>query len=113
MKDHGNKPTEFISPIIRWTLFGLFSFLFIVYQLVEVVPYPQMKQDWMIGSLIFGSTALGFLWLELSAQRKIRQRERLRKGHCPSCDYDLTANVSGRCPECGEAVHARAEETQE
>ncbi|MCH7873067.1 MAG: hypothetical protein IID33_15330 [Planctomycetes bacterium] len=24
-------------------------------------------------------------------------------GHCP-CGYDLTGNVSGRCPECGEAI---------
>ncbi len=23
---------------------------------------------------------------------------------CPSCGYSLTGNVSGRCPECGEAV---------
>lgn len=21
--------------------------------------------------------------------------------HCKNCDYDLTGNVSGRCPECG------------
>jgi hypothetical protein len=25
-------------------------------------------------------------------------------GHCPRCGYDLTGNVSGRCPECGEAA---------
>ena len=24
------------------------------------------------------------------------------KGHCQNCDYDLTGNVSGVCPECGE-----------
>ncbi len=23
---------------------------------------------------------------------------------CPSCDYNLTGNVSGVCPECGEAT---------
>lgn len=23
---------------------------------------------------------------------------------CPTCDYDLTGNVSGRCPECGTPV---------
>jgi len=22
-------------------------------------------------------------------------------GHCQKCGYDLTGNVSGRCPECG------------
>jgi hypothetical protein len=25
-------------------------------------------------------------------------------GHCQNCGYDLTGNVSGRCPECGTAV---------
>lgn len=31
-------------------------------------------------------------------------RTRFRPGHCRSCDYDLTGNVSGRCPECGTAI---------
>jgi hypothetical protein len=26
--------------------------------------------------------------------------------HCPRCDYDLTGNVSGVCPECGESIAA-------
>ena len=25
-------------------------------------------------------------------------------GHCPQCRYNLTGNVSGVCPECGEKV---------
>ena len=25
-------------------------------------------------------------------------------GHCLTCGYNLTGNVSGRCPECGEPV---------
>lgn len=29
---------------------------------------------------------------------------RTPKGHCRSCDYDLTGNVSGICPECGTPV---------
>jgi len=24
--------------------------------------------------------------------------------HCQVCDYDLTGNVSGRCPECGTTI---------
>ncbi len=31
-------------------------------------------------------------------------RRRKLPGHCQKCGYDLTGNVSGRCPECGEAV---------
>jgi hypothetical protein len=31
-------------------------------------------------------------------------RRRTPAGHCLKCGYDLTGNVSGRCPECGSAV---------
>ncbi|UCG32186.1 MAG: hypothetical protein JSU68_11025 [Phycisphaerales bacterium] len=34
----------------------------------------------------------------------IRRYHRHRKGLCLSCGYDLTGNVSGVCPECGQAV---------
>lgn len=33
---------------------------------------------------------------------------RRRAGHCHACDYDLTGNESGICPECGAAVEATA-----
>jgi hypothetical protein len=29
---------------------------------------------------------------------------RFPRGHCRRCGYDLTGNVSGVCPECGEKV---------
>ena len=37
-----------------------------------------------------------------------RDRKPLR-GHCPHCDYDLTGNVSGVCPECGTACETGGE----
>ncbi|MDM8007650.1 MAG: hypothetical protein QUV05_16035 [Phycisphaerae bacterium] len=33
---------------------------------------------------------------------------RIPPGHCQSCGYNLTGNVSGVCPECGEKVIAGA-----
>ena len=33
-----------------------------------------------------------------------RRRPRFRAGLCQKCGYDLTANVNGRCPECGEVA---------
>jgi len=33
-----------------------------------------------------------------------RDRMRRAKGLCRNCGYDLTGNVSGVCPECGEAT---------
>jgi hypothetical protein len=35
--------------------------------------------------------------------RRWRERNRLaRPGYCVACGYNLTANVSGVCPECGK-----------
>lgn len=36
-------------------------------------------------------------WRELHQLRK----ERLARGVCPRCEYALTGNLSGICPECG------------
>ena len=33
---------------------------------------------------------------------------RRRRGHCQICDYNLTGNESGRCPECGTDAVAAA-----
>jgi predicted RNA-binding Zn-ribbon protein involved in translation (DUF1610 family) len=35
-------------------------------------------------------------------------RRRPRPGHCPSCNYNLTGNTSGICPECGTAIDTNA-----
>ena len=34
-------------------------------------------------------------------------------GRCPQCNYDLTGNVSGTCPECGRKVPQSAAEPPE
>ncbi len=47
------------------------------------------------GELLF---VLVVTWLAL------RYAARPPRGHCRSCGYDLTGNVTGRCPECGCAV---------
>jgi hypothetical protein len=40
----------------------------------------------------------GFLWY--------RDRRRIPPGHCQKCGYNLTGNVSGVCPECGENTYS-------
>ena len=51
------------------------------------------------------------LWLPLAvvllptlASAFLLRRHARRPGHCPACGYDLTGNVTGRCPECGTAL---------
>ena len=33
--------------------------------------------------------------------RRHKARRHMGRGHCPTCGYNLTGNVSGVCPECG------------
>jgi hypothetical protein len=39
----------------------------------------------------------------------LRRYRRRRMGRCRKCGYDLTGNVSGRCPECGTPVGSEKE----
>jgi hypothetical protein len=54
--------------------------------------------------------AAAAMWLPfLSAWGRRRHRRRMvRTGHCGQCFYDLTANKSGVCPECGTPLAATA-----
>jgi hypothetical protein len=52
---------------------------------------------WKLFLLVVVPTA--FLWW--------LDRGRVPAGHCRVCDYDLTGNVSGVCPECGSKVPIR------
>ncbi len=42
----------------------------------------------------------------IAATSPCRLRSRYPSGHCQSCGYNLTGNVSGRCPECGQSMSA-------
>jgi hypothetical protein len=52
---------------------------------------------WMPSLLLAGYPAITF------ARWRARRRRR-RAGRCAKCGYDLTGNVSGVCPECGNKV---------
>jgi hypothetical protein len=38
----------------------------------------------------------------------VRDRRRAWPGQCVHCGYNLTGNISGRCPECGREVERAA-----
>ncbi len=71
---------------------------------------PQFERYWL-PTYFFGGAGSGViipLWLLLLLTFIptfiLWRRDRIPPGHCQRCGYDLTGNVSGRCPECGEAV---------
>ena len=54
------------------------------------------------------SAILPALWLRSDRRDRLIRRRRLA-GLCLTCGYNLTGNLSGRCPECGTA-HRGADE---
>ncbi len=57
-----------------------------------------------------GTHVVAPLWLlflivaVLTAALFYRDHRRIPPGHCQKCGYDLTGNMSGKCPECGAGV---------
>ncbi len=75
---------------------------------VGIALVPIALIAWLLGIVLAIRFAIPFLarhyW-------RCLLRERLRAhgiAICITCGYDLTGNVSGRCPECGTEVRASA-----
>ncbi|HKQ47230.1 MAG TPA: hypothetical protein VJZ71_04070 [Phycisphaerae bacterium] len=54
------------------------------------------------GIIMIGSPCVAIALMVVEGRRN--KRESMPPGHCHSCGYNLTGNVSGRCPECGTPV---------
>jgi hypothetical protein len=52
---------------------------------------------WVIVALLLVHPAVAFVL------GPVRRRYRYQRNQCIRCGYDLKGNVSGRCPECGDA----------
>lgn len=59
-------------------------------------------------AVVGGAIASGFLFLRRVGRHRIKVDER----YCPKCDYNLTGNVSGICPKCGEPIGNGAQGTR-
>lgn len=53
-------------------------------------------------------TAVMPICLVFLVRGRWRRQKRRRLGLCQNCSYNLTGNVSGVCPECGEKLDATA-----
>lgn len=82
--------TEMLLPLaVVWTVVGVFR--------------PSNPEDaFFWGLLMLLSSALLFL----GTRRSYRPNLRL----CSNCEYNLTGNVSGSCPECGTEIPPRVRE---
>ena len=71
----------------------------VAFYLYLVSPVPSVRGDWPMWEVIAlaGGCGIGLYWYRA---RKPRHKP-VPPGQCRKCGYNLTGNVSGRCPECG------------
>ena len=62
---------------------------------------PYVTYDLRYWALTAAATLPLFVRIALSVHRARRRHRRLAAGQCATCGYDLTANQTGVCPECG------------
>jgi hypothetical protein len=87
--------------------YGLVAACFLLSVLTGVPPVRYSGKPWQFPLWSAAVFAAIVAWCGLTVAalvrtaRQLRGREREREGRCPACGYDLTANASGICPECG------------
>jgi len=70
----------------------------------------KIRGDWSLLGVLLPHWLLAGLTAILPILFGIRLwRRRARKDRCPACGYNLTANTSGTCPECGAPVPSKPE----
>lgn len=66
----------------------------------RALPLRFVWPSFVLQSLLFGILWIGLWQLTSAAFRRFRHVP----GRCRSCGYDLRANTSGTCPECGRYI---------
>lgn len=78
-----------------------FSYGFYIRERVRWLPRVDRGPNyWVLRIPFYVPLALlggAVLWLRHLDRHRV-------PGHCQRCGYDLTGNVSGTCPECGDAL---------
>lgn len=80
-----------------------------------VADFHQPQMVWLLGWICAPYGTGGFvvviplwhvlcLYLGATLVTYFRHRGLRVPGHCPQCNYNLTGNTSGSCPECGAEV---------
>ncbi|MDB5330373.1 MAG: hypothetical protein JWP03_1524 [Phycisphaerales bacterium] len=60
--------------------------------------------DDFAGLVVFGWSVVFIIAIVKRRSNEHKRNLRKLNGLCLTCGYDLTGNVSGTCPECGEEV---------
>jgi hypothetical protein len=70
----------------------------------DVAVGVTLADQWLIHAAILGATFVFIALLHRIGRRPSLRARFTTSPRCARCAYDLTANVSGRCPECGTPV---------
>ena len=96
-----------VSPIRYWTAFLMVWIPAIAITWYSISFFRDGLYDGFTWIAVTKVAAAGFLtvilWLNIGFRWWI-PIGKPRPGHCQKCDYDLTGNVSGTCPECGNLI---------
>jgi predicted Zn-ribbon and HTH transcriptional regulator len=76
--------------------------------LTAVARFPLSHRSLVsvIGNSVFWAAAFS---ASVALLRSLVRKREMLLGHCRKCGYNLTGNVSGVCPECGERVSGAGE----
>lgn len=65
---------------------------------------PTTYRHWRVFVPAWAVAFASMLSPAFAAARELKRRRKAKEGHCRRCGYDLTANISGVCPECGTQI---------
>jgi predicted Zn-ribbon and HTH transcriptional regulator len=85
-------------------MIGIGGVLFVGTLLMTSYIPPDVPPTWLVGRLSLAVWGGIIAWGIIRAMRDMADQRRVEvagRPPCRSCGYDLTANVSGVCPECG------------
>lgn len=69
------------------------------------IDFSTAHRTWILGFPLWAPFALFAFYPALAFIRgPLRRYRRRKRGLCLRCGYNLEGNVSGACPECGEAI---------
>jgi hypothetical protein len=106
-------PTFTVNPIVQATPVEAAAVEQFIEQFILELEQPYWPNGWCIWPYWGVSLPLWMLFLFFAVPTALllwRDRRRIPPGHCQHCGYDLTGNISGRCPECGQTVAPSARE---
>ncbi len=85
----------------RWVLFnqvtsfGMLAWLLLSYGVTE------WQAALLLGVMVVSAASLVWPAMRRQTEDEAQRNYADDTGHCGRCEYDLTGNVSGICPECG------------